>query len=60
MLFFFVTDISANHPGPASLCPTCAVPTANSAEVVSSKGEILGAYREKEKRGVIRLKQTWP
>lgn len=45
-MFFFIVDISAGPPGPTTPNPTGIVSTANSSEVTSSKGEVLGASRE--------------
>lgn len=47
MLFFFIIDIFTDSPGPTSPYPTCTVSTANSSEVISSEGEVPGAFREK-------------
>lgn len=47
MLFFFITDIFTDSPGPAAPNPAGIVSAANSPEVISSKGEVLEASRER-------------
>lgn len=47
-MFFFIIDIFTDSPGPAAPHPTGIVFTANSFEVISSQGEVLRTYREKD------------
>lgn len=55
-----IVDISSDSSGSAAAHPIGVVSTAHSTEAICSKGEALGASRERKSEEIMHLRENWP